>query len=409
MKTIKLLGTFILLGLRNLMRNKKRSLISIAAVALGVWSSAALSTLARGVSYGMAEDTISTLSGHIQVHAPKYLDDPSIEHRFPEPQGPLRVALDSDSRWAERVRVPGVAASERESLGVTILGIDAERERGLSFVPDAMIEGEFLSSSDESGVIVGAKLLERLQTGLGKRIVLMSESAHHQIAERGFRILGVFKAKLESTELGFVFVAKGNAQHFLGIPGEISEVALRLVTRDQIPAVEAALKRAAPDLAIDSWESLNPFIVALISVQSRFISFWFVVVFVAVSFGLVNTLLMAIFERTRELGLFQALGMKPVQIINLILVESLVLLLMGAIVGNLLGLSTLWWLREGLDISAFAAGAEHIGISRIIHPKFLLPDWIKVNLILFVMGMLSSLYPAYRASSIAPAAALARG
>ncbi len=408
MSIVTLTSTYFVLGIRNVLRNKKRSCISIAAVALGVWSSVALSTLARGVSYGMAEDTISTLSGHIQIHAPRYLDDPSIEYTFPEAQGDLRAKLNQASRWSERVRVPGVAASERESFGVAIVGIDAERERGLSFVADAVIDGEFLSQHDESGAIVGAKLLERLQTGIGKRIVLMSEGADHQIAERGFRIRGVFKAKLESTELGNVFVSKKIAQQFLGIPGKISEIALRLPSRERIPEVESQLREVAGGLAVDSWESLNPFIVALISVQGRFISFWFVVVFVAVSFGLINTMLMAIFERSRELGLFQALGMKPPQIITLILIESLVLILAGAAAGNILGLGTMWWLRNGLDISAFAAGAEHIGISRIIYPKFLLADWIKVNVILFVMGILSSLYPAYRASTIAPAAALTR-
>jgi ABC-type antimicrobial peptide transport system permease subunit len=135
---------------------------------------------------------------------------------------------------------------------------------------------------------------------------------------------------------------------------------------------------------------------------------WYVVVFIAMGFGIVNTVLMAVFERIREFGLLKALGMKPWWIIRGVLIESFFLLFIGTALGNGLGFLTNWiFLQTGIDLSFFAAGAQHFGMSRIIYPSVNPLDIVLANMVVFVLGMLVSLYPASRAARFTPVEALA--
>ena len=154
------------LALRNVLRYPRRSAITVIAVVVGVWSSITLAALARGLSTSIAEGEINTLTGHIQLHAPGYIESPAVDNSMPAPTRELLRVLDTlpNSTWAARVRVPAVVMSERESAGVSLLGIDPERERPLSFISSAIAQGSYLHSADDPGIILGAALLGRLQT-----------------------------------------------------------------------------------------------------------------------------------------------------------------------------------------------------------------------------------------------------
>ena len=401
----------LLLAYRNIWRNPRRSLITLFAITMGVWSSAMLSTLARGISWGMADDAIRNLTGHIQITAPEYLSDPVIDHSL-DPSGPLLLsALASGEvvRWSPRIRLPGVVMSERESFAVTLVGIDPERERGLSFIGEGVQEGTFLANADDTGIVIGERLRDLLHTEIGRKIAVLSEGSDNTLKEQGYRIRGTFSAKLQSTEQSYVFLGLKTLQEMLKLGGEVSEISLLVRDKEHISSEVSRIRQSAEGLVVSPWTALQPFIVALLDIQSKFISFWFVIVFVAVSFGIVNTLLMAIMERTREIGLLQALGMRPGAIVGQIIFESFFLVLFGAIAGNLIATLTVYLLSGGVDIGVFAKGAEYVGASRIVYPVVILEDWIRVNVIVAVMGILSSVYPAWRAGKLRPVEALQRG
>ena len=310
--------------------------------------------------------------------------------------------------WAKRVRVPAVVMSERESHGVTLVGIEPEREKGLSFIGTAVQQGAYLKSGNDSGIILGAKLVDLLRTELGKRVVLMSQDTEGEIADRGFRITGIFEADQESTEKRFAFVGIRTAQKMLRLSEQISEVSALTENREQLTGVLSQLRSVAPELSILSWSELEPLVVAIVELQGGFLIIWFLIVVVVVAFGLVNTLFMSIFERTRELGLVQALGMSPRLVILEIVLESIVLLSLGAVVGILGSFVSFSLLRNGIDLSYFAAGADYFGMSRMLYPKFVASDWMIATALVFLIGILSSLYPAWKASRLVPVDALTR-
>ena len=399
------------LGWRNLWRNRRRTLVILFAIALGVWSMVTMAAFMRGIIHQVVNDAINNLTGHIQIHAPQYRDDPVIEHSMKLPSAALREVLQKNKKiiaWSARVRVPAVIASERESSGVTLVGIDPNREITLSFLFKATKKGRYLKDVEDKGVIIGRKLAERLQTGVGKRIVLMSQDRNNEIADRGFRIVGIFDATLESTELAYVFVGRSVVQKMLGMGQDISEIGIKTRDREVVDAVTAKLRQAAPRLDIQPWNVLQPLLQARVTINNGFTIIWFVVVFVAMGFGLVNTLLMAVFERTREFGLFQALGMRPRFILGQVMCEAFFLLLIGLAIGNLLSLLTLQIYSDGIDVSGLAKGAQMIGLSNVIPLDSQFGDVVVANALVIGLGLLASFYPAWRAARYVPVEAITR-
>ena len=398
------------LAWRNLWRHVRRTLLIVFALALGVWSMVTLAALTRGSMEQQLTSAFANLIGHVQIHLPGYRDDPVIDHRFAEPTGALRDALAAPdiTAWAARVRVPAMLSSEQESAGVTLVGIDPAREHDLSFLAKAVKEGRMLMDGNDPGIVLGRKLAERLETALGRRVVILSQDSANKIADRGFRVVGIFDSEPRMIETAYVFIGLAQAQQLLRMPGAVSEIGLITPDRNRLDAVLDRLRAAAPQLDVQPWTQIEPTLKLTESVADVILMIWYVIVFVAMSFGLVNTLLMAVFERTREFGLFQALGMPPSQILGQVLVESLFLLAVGLALGNLLALATLAATADGIDLSAFAKGFEMIGVSPMLYPMLKLDDALSANLLVFVLGLAASLYPAWRAARYVPVEAITR-
>jgi len=327
------------------------------------------------------------------------------------PDEKLRGALNGPEvvAWATRVRVPAVISSERETRGVTLVGVDPEREAEISFVAEDMAEGRFLESPVDAGLIVGRRLVNKLETGLGKRVVIMSQSPDNEIADRGFRIVGIFESKMALYEEGFVFAGEATVQRLLGIGERISEVAVLGSNYRDVEELYRSIEAAVPEeVEVRPWYELDRYLGAMLGTMDGFVWVWIVVVFLALSFGLVNTLVMAVFERVREIGLMLALGMTPRNILSQIVVESVLLLSLGLAVGNLAAWGTIKPLEGGIDLSVVGEGMEWFGASSVLYPALYSSDLLLVNLVVLVLGFLASLSPAWRASRFEPVEAITK-
>lgn len=398
------------LAWRNLWRHPRRTLMILFAFAFGAWSMVVLAGISRGSMEQQLDKAILSLTGHVQLHAPGFRDDPVIEHRMAAPDAALAQALSAPDvvAWAGRVRVPAVIASERESAGVTLVGIEPARERGLSFIPEAVTEGRYLASPDDEGLLLGRRLAERLETGLGRRVVLMSQDVDNRVADRGFRVVGLFETQPRQMEESAVFIGRAAAQRMLRLGEAITEVAVMAEDRDRLAPLVARLRAAAPGLDVQPWTVLEPLLTLTQQVTDVVLLIWYAIVFAAMSFGLVNTLLMAVFERTREFGMFQALGMPPRHIVAQVLLESLVLLALALALGNLAAWGTIVALGGGIDLSSVAEGLEMVGVAPVIYPAWSARDAFYANALVIVLGLAASLYPAWRASREVPVQALTR-
>ena len=399
------------LAWRNLWRNHRRTLIMLAAIVVGAWAMIFMTALTRGMVDDMVQDGIRSLPGHVQVHHPGFRDDPSVANAIAPPTEALRRALDQPEvvAWAARVRVPAVVSSERSTRGVTLVGIDPERERELSFVAGDMADGRFLESSEDEGLVVGRKLLERLETDLGKRVVVMSQDRDNEIADRGFRIVGVFDSKMQSQEDGFVFAGKATVQRLLKMGDRVSEIAVLGTDYRNVEGLRKRVEEAAgPGVVVQPWYGLEKYLGRMLEMMDGFILVWIVVVFLALAFGLVNTLVMAVFERVREIGLMLALGMTPRNIRAQIITESTLLLALGLAVGDVLAWATIEPLKGGVDLSIVGEGMEYFGAAAVLYPALRWEDVILANVVVIVLGFIASLSPAWRASRYEPVEAITK-
>jgi ABC-type lipoprotein release transport system permease subunit len=397
------------LAWRNLWRNHRRTLIMLLAIAIGVWAMILMAAMMRGMTDEMVRTGLHTLPGEVQIHHPDYRRDPSVVNSMTPPEGALLQALEQPpvAAWAARVRVPAVIASERESRGVTLLGIDPVGEGQLGALPHDMVEGRFLQDVDDRGLVIGASLARRLETRLGKRVVIMSQDPDNNVADRGARVVGIYRARLQATEDRFVYAGRSVMQDMLRMGNRVSEIA---VSANDYRAVAAWYPRiaaaAGDDLEVLPWTELDTFLGTMLGVQDGFALIFMVVVFLALSFGLVNTLVMAVFERVREIGLMQALGMRPGLILGQILLESLYLLFLGLLVGNLLAVVTIKPLEAGIDISNVADGMAMMGMGTTLYPVLSVWDMGMSTAVVVILGLLASLGPAWRAARLDPVAAL---
>ena len=408
MRQLQILAT---LAWRNLWRNHRRTIIMISAITIGVWAMIFMTALMRGMVNDMLRDGIQTLPGHVQIHHPAFRDDPSVNNLIPA----TRTALDGifgdkgfEAR-ASRVRVPAVITSERESRGVTLFGIDPVAEARITFVADDIAEGRNLEDEADSGIVIGRKLAEKLDTRLGKRVVLMSQDPDNEIADRGFRIVGIFDSDLDSNEETFVFAGRTTIQRMLGIGDRVTEVVFLAADYENVePLYKRVSELAGPDVDVEPWYELDRYLSSMLKVMDGFVLVWIVVVFLALSFGLVNTLVMAVFERIREIGLMLALGMRPANILGQIVVESLLLLVIGLALGNAFAWMTVLPLKDGINISSVAEGMEMMGASSVLYPDLQIRDVIMANIVVLALGFLASLSPAWRASRYQPVEAITK-
>jgi ABC-type lipoprotein release transport system permease subunit len=405
------LGAMTRMAWRNLWRNHRRTLIMLLAISVGVWAMIFMTALMRGMVDQMIDDGIDSLPGFVQIHHPAFRDDPSVENSLPQP-GPLLLAALQDPEvtgWTSRIRVPAMISSERDSRGITLLGVDPKGEVTLGFDPESIVEGRFLQSPEDTGLVIGKKMLDRLETDLGKRVVVMSQDPENNIADRGFRIVGVYEAKLAALEEVYIYAGRSTVQSLLNIDGQVSEIAITGQDYRNVDNLHRLVKDAAGDNAeVRPWTELDTYLGLMLGVMDGFVLVWVIVIFLALSFGLVNTLMMAVFERVREFGLMQALGMKPAAIRYQVLLESVMLLALGLLAGNLLAVSSILPIRDGIDLSVVAEGMEMMGVSSILYPALKLKDIVTANVVVIILGILTSLLPAWRASQYRPVEAIAK-
>ena len=397
------------LAWRNLWRNPRRTAITLIVVALGMWSVLVFNAFLLAWSQAGKDEALGLMIGHGQIHAEGYMDDPSIEALMPPPSRALRQALDGPpfAAWATRLALPGVAQSEYKTLPATLTGVDPAAEALVSSIPGRVVEGRYLKDAADEGVVLGLNLAKRLDTGLGRRVILMTQDASGALAEQSFTVIGLFDAD-QPTEDFFVFTGIAALGDMTGLRGEVAEIVFTLENEDDLERALAALERVAPDLDIRSWKQLSLFLAATDGFMQSFILIWLAVVFTLMAIGIVNTQLMAVFERIREFGLLQALGLRPRAILMLVALESALLIGCGVVIGMAAAALTISAASSGIDLSAFAQAMEMFQGGQVLYPELAAGPFFLFSAIIWILGIVVALWPARRASRASPVEAMRR-
>ncbi len=396
------------LSWRNLWRHRRRNSMLLAAILMAVGTVVVANAVIRGYQGDMMNDAVNNLAGHVKVLAPGYRADPSIDKSFtiaPEWQPALDPALLVG--WTSRVRVPAVIMSERETRGIQLVGVDPGNESLISFLGEVDIIGEYLEGPDDRRVLIGKALAEQLDTKLGRRIVIITQGSDGLNREAGFRIAGLYDGEGTGVEKVFVFTGRERLQALLDTTS-ITEISVRLIADEYGELAGAQLASSFSELEVLGWRQLQPQIAAMFEFADAAIFIWFTIMMIALGFGLINTLVTAVLERTRELGMLRAVGMRPRAVVAQVVIESVLIVSVGLALGIAVGVWLVSLLAEGIDLGRWAAGVEMFGIRTVLVPQLLVSDLVLVAVMTVIFGVFASFYPAMRAVKIRPLEAMRR-
>ncbi len=406
---------FLMICWRNLWRHKRRSLVVISSVALGIFAMLISLGILNGVMTQMVDNTISTSLGHISLQKKGFRDNMRLEYSF-MPDETVKKALGGEKirirAFAPRVKVQGMIRSSEASRSVLVVGVDPERERRVSRISHYTVKeggSSYLTSPGSSEILISRSMAEKLDLVPGDRLVLMIQDRRGQIVGSGMIVKGIFQSPVDMMDRFVVFVGLERLQEITGLQGKISEINAVLYNREDVPKVKSHLLAVMGDssLTVLSWMDMAPFLVSSIRIVDVMMYVSFAIIFITIIFSIANTLIMAIMERFHEIGVMKSIGTKPSWIFFMILFEALNLGVLGLAAGIAAGLfGTALMNVTGLDLSFGSESLRVIGSGSVIYPAVKGLDILMAGLIVLVTTVAAALLPARKAARINPLNAL---
>jgi ABC-type lipoprotein release transport system permease subunit len=397
------------LAWKNIWRNKKRSLIILTAIALGLWAGLFSVAISIGVWEATINSTIDRNLSHIQIHTKEFKDEKLISNYIPD--GILiGNEIRNDKRIKEvsgRVLIEGMASSPTSSGGVNIIGIDPERESEVTTIPSYIVDGDYFVTKKRNPVVVGKKLADKLGLRLNSKIILTFQNVDTTLTYAAFRIVGIFKTESTMFDQSHLFVNKSDLYPTMESEPIISEIAIRLNSSNDLESVYSNLNRNYSSLTVETWKQLAPELEFTYEMLILQLEIFLGIILAALLFGITNTMLMSVMDRIREFGVLMAVGMKRVRVFFLILIETFILSIFGGLVGMALGAITVWYLSDkGIDLSIFAEGLNAYGMPTQMYPVLPLYFYFVLVVMIIVTAIIAAIYPSIKTIKLRPAEAI---
>lgn len=403
---------YLRLAWRNVWRNRRRTIIALSAIGLGLAMLILMDGTIAGSKQATFGNAVKLEGGNVQIHAPGFRERAQRLPLLPlnDANAAVRVALDRPEVIAvsRRIRTGGMVGSREGAFPVVIIGIEPQQEAPATLLAGKIVQGQYLTASDEDVLLIGRTLADRLEVGVGDRVTLVGRATHEQTRRRTMTVGGIYDLKLPEVEKRMVYVSLAEAQTLFDLRGQATEVVVTLRHIGQEPQVVTALRAALPGYEVDSWLELNPSMNMAFAVNEQFMAIFGLVVLLVAGIGILNVLLMAVFERTREMGVIAALGLKQRNVLALFLLEGVLIGVLGALAGCVLGGLAVSYLGQvGFDISTMAQASEMTALmGERLYPRIEADLLMGRTLTIVVIAALASLYPAWQASQREPAEAL---
>lgn len=396
---------------RNIWRNRSRSLIIIASVTIGLIAGIFILAFYNGLVEQRIRDAIETEVSHLQVHHPQFKNDYDI--RFLIPSG--RNMLQQVQHYPEvktasgRVIIKGMVASAAGSNGITINGVLPETEQQLTGLNKKIREGSYFDGKRQDQVLISTTTARKLKLHLRSKAILTFQDASGNIASAAFRITGLYETINTPYDESNVFVPAAAIDSLAGIQGQLNEIAVILHENSTLQQVQHNIERQFPGTLVENWMQVSPELGLTVSVSNQMVLIFMGIILLALAFGITNTMLMAVLERTHELGMLKALGMNSRKLFGMILLETVFLVMAGCPWGIALALLLVTLTQHtGINLEQFADVYSSFGYSPVIYPKSDNGQLMIILVMVIATALLSALFPAIKAARLIPAASMRR-
>jgi ABC-type lipoprotein release transport system permease subunit len=396
------------LGWKNVWRNPARSGVVIVAVLLGTWAG----IFSAGFFNGMMEDylhnQIELSIGHLQIEHPQFGD-------LYNPKYSVSNAAEitdylEDQPYTQEISAKsiatGLAQSPHSSFGVTINGIDVKADTSLAVV-QYITEGAMIDTTSRNPVLIGIELAERLDLNLGSRMVLSFQDGSGDITGGAFRVAGIFDSFVDQFDEANVFVLKNDLNRLLGNPDVVHNIRVDTENLAMAEIHANEIENEFPEVLVKTWRDIAPELRYTFDMMDLTLYIVMIIIIIGLVFSIINTMLMAVLERTRELGMLRAIGMNKSRTFSMVMIETVFLTMVGAPGGLLLGwIFITYFGSTGIDLSAFAQGLNQYGIGTVVYPSLTWPYYVNIMLMIAAASLLSALYPAWRTLKLKPVEAI---
>ena len=399
------------ISFKNVWRNKVRSLIVIIAITLGLAGGIFTTSIITGMVEQKIRSGINNEVSHIQVHNPEFLKNYESQYSIPHADSIADVIskMPGVKAVCTRTRITGMAASPNSVAGLQIVGINPLQEKKVSSLYTAIPDsgGGYLTGSRKNQVVIGRKLADKLKVRLKSKIVIRFQNTDGNLSEAAFSINGIFQTSNTAFDETNVFVKKTDLDLLTGEDNGIQEIAIMLDNIEKIPVAEAALKTKLQGLDVQNWMEIRPDMAMVTTAISIEVYIILGIILFALAFGIVNTMLMIVFERTRELGMLMAVGMSKARIFRMIMLETIVLTVIGGIIGMILSAILVGYFHQkGIDLSSMSKGLGAYGFDSNIYPFIKNELYLNLSLMIFCTAILAAIMPARRALKLKPVEAI---
>lgn len=394
---------------RNLWRSRARSLIIIVSVALGMWAGTFINAIYFGMGKSRMRIAIDHEVSHIQIHHPKFGDDQ--EAKYSMNTDSLHTVLDKQSgvrAFSLRSVASGMLATTSGSRGIRVNGVDPTSEHATRNLAGFVRQGNYLNPEQRNRVLVSTKLAEKLKLDIGNKIVVTLLDTAGAITSGAFRICGLYQSENAPQDELNIYVVKADLDRLIGTAGRIHEAAVLLQDDDALNQVFTDLQQTLPQVKVERWQELSPDTDLVLSSLDTYTLVFMAIILLALSFGIINTMLMAVLERTRELGVLMAVGMNKWRIFGMVVSETVILSFIGAPAGLMVAWLTIHWLnRTGIDLSVIMGEVmRDFGYATVIYPELPWHNVIQTLELVVLAALLAAVFPAWKALRLRPVDAI---
>jgi putative ABC transport system permease protein len=394
---------------RNIWRNKARSLIIMFSIMLGLFAGLSVVAIYKGMMRSKIRSVIDHEVGHLQLHHQKFKEDYLAGFILQENVGLEKISqLPEIKMITRRTVTTGMLSTANGSAGITIYGIVPEEEKLISQLDRKIVEGTYFDSEVRNPILIGKKLAQKMKLKLKSKLVLMFTDSTNMMVSAAFRVAGIYESENAPLDERTAYVLHESLNTLLGIGAASHELVILLHRDEDLDKMASSLKIVYPMLQVETWQDLSPETDLMVDMVNQYSLIIIIIIMLALAFGIINTMLMAILERIREVGMLVALGMSKIRLFLLILNETIFLTLAGCPFGLLFSWITInYFSRKGMDLSIFGKDMmASFGFTNVIYPEFPFDKVLEILMIVVTTAILSSLFPAIKALRLRPVEAL---